>query len=139
MVAFSECEPPASESDVDALETRLGFAVPAGVRRLLTSSNGGRPAPNVFRGATGSLDVSECLALREGRGSIEWTYDLIVVQTHAAPRQYLPFAVDSGGNLFLVDCSMPEGAVYVLLHDPQFSLRPLGVGIEAFWSHLEPA
>lgn len=134
MVTFSECEPLATAEDVDALERRLGFAVPAGIRRLAMTANGGRPEPSIYRDSLGCTDVSECLALRDGRGSLWWTYELLILTKKAAPPHYLPFAVDSGGNSFLVDCR--EGTVHILLHDPTFRLCPLGVTLDEFWSRL---
>jgi len=135
MVKFVECDPPATDADVDELERKLGFRVPSGIRRLLTTANGGRPEPFVFGGLHGT-DVSECLALRDGRGSIRRIYELVVLTNKAAPAHFLPFAVDSGGNFYLVDCSSEEATVHYLHHDPEHTLHPLGVGLEEFWDRL---
>jgi len=137
MVEFSECEQPASTSEVDELEKKLGFRIPNEIRKLVTTANGGRPTPNILRRPFGSTDVSECLALRKGKGSIEWTYDQLVATKKAAPPDFLPFAIDSGGNTFLVDCQSSEHGVHLLLHDPNFKLLPLNIGLETFWENLE--
>ena len=134
MVRFVECDAPATNADVDALETRLGFKVPNGIRSLLTTSNGGRPEPMTYLDSRGDINVSECLALREGKGSIWWTYELLILTKQAAPRHYLPFAVASAGNVFLVDCT--SEAVYLLLHEPTFRLVSRGVTLDEFWSRL---
>jgi hypothetical protein len=134
LVTFSECDPAATTEDVDALERNLGFAVPDAIRKLTTSANGGRPNPNIYRDSLACTDVSECLALRDGKGSIWWTYELLVLTKKAVPVHYLPFAVDSGGNTFFVDCR--SGTVHLLLHDPTFRSCSLSVGLDEFWSRL---
>ncbi|WP_394848130.1 SMI1/KNR4 family protein [Pendulispora brunnea] len=135
-VKFVECDPPATQADVDELERRLGFRVPRGVRHLLTNANGGRPEPSTFRSPNVCTDVSACLTLRDGRGSIWWAYDLLILSKKAAPNYYLPFAYDSGGNDFLVDCRSDEGPVAILYHDPNFEVQELGVNLAEFWDHL---
>lgn len=133
---FLECDPPATDAEVDAFEFKLGFHPPPGIRQLLTTANGGRPCPNVIRHGGVYTDVSECLALRSGPGSIAWTYDLMILNKHAAPTHFLPFATDSGGNLFLVDCHSSNAPVFLLTHDPIFELHPLLIGLDDFWRCL---
>ncbi|MBL8608293.1 MAG: SMI1/KNR4 family protein [Myxococcales bacterium] len=134
---FDECDPPATESAIAAFEERIGQVLPAGIRTLLLTANGGRPKRAIFRSPDGkAVDVSECLALRAGRGSIESTYQLLTISKRAMPPHMLPFAQDSGGNIFAVDCRTPDAHVYFLLHDPEFRLVSLGVALEAFWSRL---
>lgn len=137
MVDFTECEEAATERDIEGLERRLGFPLPEGVRWLVTTANGGRPSPSVFRGAGGTTDVSTCLALRDREGSLWWTYELFVLQKRAAPASYLPFALDSGGNVFFVERESDE--VFLLTHDPVFRLHDVGVTLARFWEHLSEA
>ena len=135
MVQFLECGPAATESDIKELETRLGFAVPSGIRTLLLTANGGRPSPRIFGGIKGT-DVSECLALRDGRGSLWWTYELLAKKQKSIPAHFLPFAVDSFGNTFLVDCRTDEAGVYILLHEQPSKTQSLRVNLEEFWASL---
>lgn len=133
MVRFVECDPPASDEEIDDLEKRVGLRFPEALRRLFREANGGRPEPYIY----GDTDVSECLALRPGRGSAEWTYDLLVASKQLVPRHFFPFAVDSAGDIFFVDCSSEEGQVYLWVHDTAYErVRPLDVSIEGFWSCL---
>jgi hypothetical protein len=136
VVTFTECDPPATTAEIDTLQTKLGFPVPTGIRHLLLTANGGRPHPNVYSDEKGSTDVSECLALREGKGNIWRTYELMVLSKRAMPVYCLPFATDSGGNLFAVGCRPGNEEVHILLHDPVFRFRPLGVNLEGFWERL---
>jgi len=135
MVQFHECQPAATESDIKELEARLGFSVPRGIRTLLLTANGGRPSPMIFGGIHGT-DVSECLALRDGRGSIWWTYELLAKKHNSIPAHFLPFAVDSFGNTFLVDCRTAEAAVYILLHELPSKIQSLRVNFDEFWASL---
>ncbi|HEY7375627.1 MAG TPA: SMI1/KNR4 family protein [Polyangia bacterium] len=133
MVRFVECDPPASDEEIDDLEQRVALRFPAALRRLFREANGGRPEPYIY----GDTDVSECLALRSGKGSAEWTYDLLVASKQLVPRHFFRFAVDSGGNTFLVDCSSDQGMVFLWVHDTADErLLPLDVSLEEFWSCL---
>ena len=137
MTSFVECDPPASDEEIDGLEKRVGLKFPEGLRRLFREANGGRPDPYTYRDEDNDTVVSECLALRPGEGSVEWTYDLLVSSKLLVPRHFFPFAVDSGGDTYFVDCSSPEGMVYLYVHDTAFEhVRPLNVNIDGFWSRL---
>ena len=136
MTRFLDCSAPATADELNALENRVGVPLPLALKRLFRDANGGRPTPSIFRDERGSIDVSECLAVRAGRGSVLWTYELLIESKAAAPRHYVPFAVDSGGNCFLVDCVSEDAQVHLLLHDPAFRLCRLGVGLEEFLQRL---
>jgi len=124
MVQFHECQPAATESDIKELEARLGFSVPRGIRTLLLTANGGRPSPMIFGGIHGT-DVSECwLSGMEGEAS-GGTYELLAKKHNSIPAHFLPFAVDSFGNTFLVDCERPKAAVYILLHELPSKIQSL--------------
>jgi hypothetical protein len=137
VVRFERCIAPASNEQIDDLEHRLGLQFPADLRRLFREANGGRPEPYVYRDDNHDTDVSECLALRPGRGSALWTYELLVLSKQLVPRHFFPFAVDSGGDCFFVDCSVARSGVYVYVHDTAFErLRLLCGSIDEFWTRL---
>lgn len=140
MVTFSECIEPATDEQIDDLERRVGLRFPSGLRRLFSEANGGRPNPYIYRDDNNDTDVSECLAIREGKGSAMWTYELLVLSKRLVPKQFFPFAVDSGGDCFFVDCSPAKGCVYVYVHDTAFEhVRLLCANLEDFWSRLVDA
>jgi hypothetical protein len=137
MVEYSNSMDPATDEQIDDLERRVGLSFPAALRRLFREANGGRPSPYVYRDDNNDTDVSECLAIREGKGSALWTYELLVLSKRLVPKQFFPFAVDSGGDCFFVDCSPGKGGVWIYVHDTSFEhLRFLCVGLDEFWSHL---
>ncbi len=140
MVKFSKCIDPASDKQIDDLERQVGLRFPSSLRRLFREANGGRPNPYIYRDDNNDTDVSECLAICEGKGSALWTYELLVLSKRLVPRQFFPFAVDSGGDCFFVDCSTTEGVVYLYVHDTAFEhVRLLSSSLETFWSHLVDA
>lgn len=66
------------------------------------------------------------------------SYELLVLKRKILPRHFFPFAIDGGGNLFLVDCRSDEGLVYIWWHDvPDDNLLDLRVGISDFWPNLK--
>ena len=136
MVQFTDTDTPATPAEVDALERRLGFSVPSGIRKIFLTANGGRPQPHIYRDSKGGTPVSQCFPLREGKGGVWRIYEILALSKKAIPQYYLPFAVDSFGNSFVVDCRSDDGHVHILFHDPEFRLCPLGVTLEEFWERL---
>ena len=140
MVIYSDCMDPASDQQIDDLEKRVGLRFPSSLRRIFREANGGRPDPYIFRDDNNDTDVSECLAIREGKGSALWTYELLVLSKRLVPSHFFPFAVDSGGDCFFVDCSSAEACVYLYVHDTAFEhIRLLSGTLEEFWSCLVEA
>ena len=137
MVKFVNCMAPASDEQIEELETKIGLQFPNGLRWLFREANGGRPEPHIYRDETHDTDVSECMAIRPGKGSALWTYELLVLSKGLVPRGFFPFAVDSGGDCFFVDCSPARSGVYVYVHDTAFDhVRLLCSSIDEFWTRL---
>ena len=134
-MTFSECEPPATDEDLDSVERRVGLKFPAALRRLFREANGGRPVCSCADGDGYShTGISECLVLSGRDGSAVWTYDLFAISKQVTPTHLFPFAVDSGGDCFLADCSSADGDVVLYVHDTAFEhLRPLHLTFERFW------
>jgi hypothetical protein len=122
-------------------EAEIGLRFPPGLREHYLRSNGGVPAPYIFRRGGIVVAVSECLPLvADGGGSAMDTYRDLALKRNVLPKYLFPFAVDGGGNLFLVDCRSDDGSVYVWWHDvPDDNLLDLRTGISEFWSYLENA
>ena len=137
MVEFTDCDPPATEEQIQAFEATVGCRFPPRLRRLFLETNGGRPNPDGYRDEENDTDVSECLALREGRGSVQHIYDIAVRQKRLVPEHFVPFACDSCGDFFYVDCDSPEALVYLYVHDTAYEhFRPLGITMDELFSRL---
>jgi hypothetical protein len=108
-----DCDPPASSARMAEAEVRIGLRFPESLRWLFAHVNGGRPSDD-------APGVSELLALRDGRGSAEWTYELLTIHFGLVPWTWFPFAHAAGGDTFFVDCSTKEGAVFLCRHDTAY-------------------
>ena len=104
------CRAPASLERVAQAEGRTGLRFPDSLRWLLTNCNGGSPSDE-------ACSISQLTELRDGRGSAEWTYELLVVHYGLVPPTWFPFAHSAGGDNFYVDCASTNGAVYLVYHD----------------------
>ena len=61
---FANTYPKLSEVDLDAVEQRLGVALPDDLRDIYLQFNGGRPLRNVFRSASEEYDIQQFLAMK---------------------------------------------------------------------------
>src|SRR5258707_4129116 len=87
--------------DIADAEAVLGVNLPPPVRELYLSENGGSPESYVFEDENIDTVVSEFLPLKsERRGSAMKSYERLVLDKKLAPRNFLPFAVDGGGDYF---------------------------------------
>jgi SMI1 / KNR4 family (SUKH-1) len=135
---FDNSRAPLTNEALSSAEAEVGLRFPSGLREHYLRSNGGAPDPYIFRRGSIVVAISECLPLRDGPGlSAMDTYRMLVLKRKVLPEYLFPFAVDGGGNLFLVDCRSDDGSVYVWWHDvPDNNLLDLRTGISDFWSYL---
>lgn len=119
MVVFEKTAPPLSELDIMRVERRLGVHLPQDIREHYLLHNGGRPRPRFFVKDGEAYDVDRFLSMNtdDRNSSFEHAYELLVVQTPEFPRGCIPFADDSGGDLFM------------------YSVRPESFGNIMFMSH----
>ena len=125
MIAIEEPGRALSESDIVALELRVGCRFPESYRQFLLASNGGRPAPymqviDIEHLPGGGTDVSEFFGVdRTVRSStIDWNLRTFEgrISNHL-----LPIAMDSGGNLFCLSLSSNDpGSVVYCDFEPGF-------------------
>jgi hypothetical protein len=141
-MTFENSRTPLTSEALSLAAAEIGLRFPPGLREHYLRSNGGVPDSYIFRRGAMTVPISECLPLRvDGHGlSAMDAYRSLVLKRKILPPYFFPFAVDGGGNLFLVDCRSDEGAVYVWWHDVlEQNLFDLRVGIADFWSYLEAA
>jgi len=124
---IKKCAPAATSSRIAEAEHRTGLRFPESLRWLFAHANGAQPA----RESTG--EISSIATLRDGRGSAEWTYELLVIHFGLVPWTWFPFADAPGGDVFFVDCSTPDGAVYLCLHDTAWErIQPFSATLADF-------
>src|SRR5690242_3073320 len=122
---FEDCHPPATEEAIRAIEERVGHALPTPLVKLFREANGGCPTPNIYcvdSKGRGGTDVHQCLPVGEYKSNVLDVYELMVVAKQATPRNFVPFADDSGGNTFFVDVTTEDAQVYFLTHELPFEL-----------------
>jgi len=103
MVVFEDTASPLSELDIKRVENRLGIRLPQDLKEHYLLHNGGRPSPQFFPKDGDAYDVHQFLSMNtdDQNCSFEDTYIMMVDQTPEFPRGYIPFADDSGGDMFL--------------------------------------
>lgn len=107
---------PSHELFVD-LELKTGLRIPAELRELLQSANGGHPELDSVGGAGGQFAVDIFYHLTEGDFGPE---SLWYAFRHWGPilgPNAVPFATAAGGNQFFLDLSHNPPAVKLCLHD----------------------
>lgn len=142
MMRFESSRTPLTREALSSAEAEIGLRFPPGLREHYLRANGSVPDAYIFRRGATTVAIFECLPLRaESRGlSAMGAYRSLVQEREIHPPYLFPFAVDGGGNLFLVDCRSEDGAVYVWWHDePEENLLDLRVGIADFWTYLAEA
>ena len=118
-----------TSKQIDAVEHELNFRFPASLREAYVQSNGGSPDRCIFQSQVIDTAVSEFLPLLSDKiRPATATYKYLVLEKKLVPPHYFPFAVDSGGDYFFVDCSVPCGRVFLLRHDTIFE-RVIDTGL----------
>lgn len=110
-----------TNAQIDSAERKMGVPLPSVLRDALVDANGGTPKEPLFVVDDMFYVVAEFLPLDAGSGlevgSIVDYYLDLVLQRRLWPRNYLPFAIDPGGNFYLIDCSADPADVFVWYHD----------------------
>lgn len=107
--------PRISEADLANAENALGFSLPKELRKLYIENNGGRPERYVYIDEKTETSVSEILQIADldGSSAVD-SYRHIVIEKSLAPTWLFPFAVDSGGDYFMVDIRCERGSVFFM-------------------------
>jgi SMI1-KNR4 cell-wall len=129
-----------SPTDIQNIEAELSIRFTDSLKKLFLENNGGSPIPYVFHTNDHYTTVSETLPLQssKGRGTAVDSYKTLVLKRNLVSKQLFPFAVDSGGDYFFVDCTPNRESVYFYQADNTFgeNLSDLRISLEAFWNSL---
>ena len=124
-LAIVESHPAVSDTELDALQKRLGIELPEDYRRFLCEHNGGRPVPKTFSFVEGKAptqsNVAWFLAVYDGRGeNFEMTFRTFKVRSRRLPENLVPMARDPFGNLICMSFSgTDKGAIYFWDHEKE--------------------
>lgn len=124
MIEISGKGPSIDQEAIASLENTLGVALPDAYRRFLLSNNGGTPSPDIIdvNGLPGSpTDVQVFFGIGRTVESSDLFWNLQLLGDLRQGDLILPIARDSGGNLFGLKMSRPEGypVLYIDISRPQ--------------------
>lgn len=133
---------PLTAEDVAQHEANLGFRLPESLRRFYLATNGGTPDRYVYEDANLDTSVSKFLPLHSDApvGHAVATYRYLTEEKCLVAPQFFPFAVDGGGDYFLVDTARTDAPVYFYNSDTADESRrllPLRIGFDAFCNALK--
>jgi hypothetical protein len=119
--------PEASESDIARFESQLGYKLPLDYREFLLRYNGGDPVVGVVNGRDDDPDVPYqsgdavryFFKLPTAAGDVD-EYERLLPPAEIPselPRDVLPIAEDSGGNLFILELGKGAGRIRFWDHE----------------------
>lgn len=107
-IMFSKSSKPLTQADIDSFEEILGYSLPIDFKNQYLNSNGGVADKNYFyvEADEGYVEVSFFIPIKYPSNDlsnmdIATSYSNLV--SKGFPKNYLPFAVDWGGNYFSLD------------------------------------
>ena len=122
--------PALDEDTMAAVEATLGLRIPQELRSLYMASNGGTPKKNIFMVEGDDYEVHALRAIAhrrvESEPLVEETYALMVKKKKLLDPCYIPFADDSGGNLYCVSTQEP-GVFFFSLDDYEPGRPPIRI------------
>ncbi|TWT91339.1 SMI1/KNR4 family protein [Neorhodopirellula pilleata] len=137
---FLRAERGVTESEIDEIEMELALSFPESLRELYKNHNGSEPEPYVYENPELQIStvVSRILPLisEKGAGTAITSYNILIRDRRLAPQHFFPFAVDSGGDYFLMNTQ--TGNVFFLRSDnfPEVEVVSLGLTLDSFWQAL---
>ena len=101
-----------TSKDIKKVEELIGCALPPSLKDFYINYNGGKISGNrnVFVDIEKDIEkeVNSFLPIKykrfEGDSTLEESYDLFVNKKKLIPNGFIPFAMDSGGFRFCMDC-----------------------------------
>lgn len=123
MIKFNEVKKLLDNSDITALEERVGYSFPQEYREHLLAYNGGFPDKQVFafeeNGKQQSSDVDWFYAIYDGKyNNLDTAIKMYKLDEKRLPQHIIPIAHDSGGNQICISCGTEDyGKVYFWNHE----------------------
>lgn len=108
-------------AEVSSFEQEVGMTLSEDYRQFLKTFNGGSPDPDIIdiEGFDSSpTDIQVLFGLDRAEESSDLYWNLSLVRGKLGRRDLIPFACDSGGNLF---CIKPKADVDMIIYIDNFS------------------
>lgn len=104
---FSEAEDALSDADFVVVEQALGLSLPADLREFYALRDGGRPSRPIYLDEDeDDYEVKTFYRMKHKvmhEPLVHETYRRLAVEKLLLPTRLIPFAADSGGNLYCMD------------------------------------
>lgn len=124
-----------------AFEQEFGVQIPQEYIRLMDHSNGGHPELNSIepmgRSDIASRSIDHFYYLDDDREGAASLWSATKAWHSILGKNYLPFAVDGGGNPFVFDLTAMPHAIKACLHDEQFALVDMAKSFDQFIDALK--
>ncbi|MEQ6357069.1 SMI1/KNR4 family protein [Lysinibacillus sp. M3] len=115
---FIECSTQLTISDLNEVETKLGFNLPEQLKKHYLQYNGGVPVKSCYYAQDIDLETEiatfSSIKYKKSSSLLEENY-LDFINRGVLPEKYLPFGNDWGGNLFCMD--LENGSVVLIWMD----------------------
>ncbi|TXI13129.1 MAG: SMI1/KNR4 family protein [Pedobacter sp.] len=141
---FSKKSQSITQADIDSLEQLIGYKLPIDFISHYLSSNGGISDKSFFyvERDYGYVEIKLFLPIKYPNDSfgdirIEESYNKLV--SIGVPQNYVPFAIDHGGNYFSLDINTNDIVmIYMDLGEvTEEAIRYLTTGFSSFIDNLE--
>jgi len=125
MVTFSDTKPELSVAEVEDFEKKFTISFPVDYKAHLLKHNGGRCVPNVYeffeKGNSTNSDVAWFFAIYDGKSNrLDAAINIYKFDEKRLPKQLLPIARDSGGNLICISTGSNDyGYIYFGDHESE--------------------
>ena len=93
---------PATEKDMQTLETLAGFSFPADFRNFMLTQNGGIPEKSTIKGPNGTKTVLQKIYAISSNAPNLTVGHLLKFYKNRIPYGMFPFGDDPAGNLYLI-------------------------------------
>lgn len=127
------------EGDLEEVESKLGFSLPADLREHYSKNNGGDPARKSFRTKDGyECSVGSFLTMKypsyEGEILLEDNYLEVCKKKKIINPKLIPFAEDEGGDPYCIHRDTQEIYYFAMEHsdDPKRATRKVAASLTDF-------
>lgn len=137
-IIFNACQKSLTNQDLDDVEKKLGFLLPLELKHHYLQFNGGTPEKaHWFIDEELYFEIANFKSIKYGEDEFSTIEDTYLRQTKdgVINDNFLPFAIDWGGNYFCIDLTTHEIVIYFMDTDKN-RIRILEKGFKKFVNGL---
>lgn len=118
-IEFERSNQKLTELEINDFEVSNNIKLPKNLRNLLLQFNGGGllgspfEKDKIFINGEGSSNFSTLFSIKYGKNTMEFNIDVLQITEQHIPREEIPFADDSFGNVFTISTRKEDyGKIY---------------------------